>query len=588
MPATAVAFFTELLTVPFAQNIVMGNDAPVGDLKLDQQRAEILRDRLLSFIFGEDEKTVRRSYALLSFFARECDLVLNTLVGTFTSKIVPILTAVICENEDFTAQCSAFCILSRIIDFQPDAISYVQPFPKFLEAFKRIAADEITTIEQFCLFSAALSFIAVGLNLLVEIPEFQKQFSVRKSLSTLPDFLSFIFNGKTNLETRLESFLFVATVPPKTEVEYLAYSAVLSSPFFHMPLQSSFLGPIVTSIANLVPVHQPALLGTLLALQPVSVLPDLPKLVVLYCQPACATMLSEYILQVLGNGGPEIEVLVRALCDNGILSLISTLICDMGPAVPPPVVLALAQIIMSHEEATELLLSLATEILNSIFSVDSAAETALIIGAHLARISKDFLSSLAECGALNLAERALQSDVPLIRAKALDFVANLCRHAPLPKESLFSVLHSLLSNLIDSDPMCQKLAALAMGNVLFWSPQMSESAVTHVEFIKQLLLSEDRKTVEHAAGLLANIVGKSDEFVPRLVHAGAVEALLKTLETDDTLDGKTIFALAAFCQYDEGRKQLRAINAQKVIATYTSSPNERVQRYAKNLIAALG
>jgi fused-like protein len=260
----------------------------------------------------------------------------------------------------------------------------------------------------------------------------------------------------------------------------------------------------------------------------------------------------------------------------------------MGPSVPPPVVLALAQIIMTHETPTELLLSQATEILNSIFSVDSAAETALIIAAHLARMSKDFLPSLAECGALNLAERALQSDVPMIRAKALDFVANLCRHAPLPNESLFSVLHSLLSNLIDTDPVCQKLAALSIGNVLFWSPQMSEPIVNNVEFVKQLLQSSDRKTVENAAGLLGNIVAKSGDFVSRLITQGVVDALVNTLATDDNLDGKTIFPLASYCQYDEVRRHLKNISAQKLIAKYTSSPRERVQRYAKDIISVLG
>jgi hypothetical protein len=337
----------------------------------------------------------------------------------------------------------------------------------------------------------------------------------------------------------------------------------------------------------MVPMHQPALLGTLLALQRTNVLPFLPSLVGLYVQPVCAVTLSDYILEVLARPSATTEYIVNELCENGILSMISALICEMGPGVPASVVLVLAQIILTFSHPTELLLAQATEILNSIFSIDSAAETALIIAAHLARLSKDFLPSLTECGALNLAGRALQSDIAQIRSKGLDFVGNLCRHTALPDEYLQGFVPSLVANLGDPDPVCRKLAAFALGNVLFWSPEASAMVVDGIGAVTTLLKSDDPKTVENAAGVLGNLVRKSGQYVPRILREGAVDALVNTLGERPELEGKPLFPLSAFCQYDEARTYLKTINSQVIISRYSASGDDRVKRYCKNIISSL-
>jgi fused-like protein len=257
MPMAAVPFFTELLTVPFAHNIIHDNDFTLGDLRVDKARSEQLRDRLLSFLFAGSETVIAETYALLSFFARESDVMLDSFAGPFAAQFVPILTAAICQKSSAVVQSCAFCILARIIERNNDAVTFVQPFGKFLDAFKQATSDEIKTVEQLCLFGAALSFIAVTLNVLVELPEFTKTFSVRQSLSTLPDFLDITFNGKSTLEARLDSFLDVASIPPKTEPQILSYSAVLSSLFCHMPMRPECIDKCVDKIIQLVPVHQP-------------------------------------------------------------------------------------------------------------------------------------------------------------------------------------------------------------------------------------------------------------------------------------------------------------------------------------------
>jgi hypothetical protein len=333
--------------------------------------------------------------------------------------------------------------------------------------------------------------------------------------------------------------------------------------------------------------HQPALLGTLLALQPQNVVPYLPSLVPLYVSSSCASILSDFILEALAIQTPQTEYLVGCLCDNGILSLISSLICEMGPVIPPSVVLVLVQIVMTFEQPTKFLVNEAPEVLNSVFSLESAMESALIIASHLARISKDFLLPLSDSGALNVAEKALQSPIPQVRSRALDFIGNICRYVPLPGEYRNEFMSLLMSNLTDADRTCQKLAALAIGNVLATSPEVGTTVMLGIDFVKELLESEDPKTVENAARLIGNLVRKSDEHVTGLIQEGAVEALVKTLETCPELEGSTILPIAAFCQYEEGKNHLKTIEAQTLIARYKGADDARVKRYADGVIALL-
>jgi hypothetical protein len=108
-----------------------------------------------------------------------------------------------------------------------------------------------------------------------------------------------------------------------------------------------------------------------------------------------------------------------------------------------------------------------------------------------------------------------------------------------------------------------------------------------IDFVKMLLESDDSKTVENAARLIGNLVRQSDEHVAELIQDGAVQALARTLETCPELEGRTILPIAAFCQYEEGKKHLKTIGAQTMIAKYKDADDARVKKYANSVIALL-
>ena len=400
-----------------------------------------------------------------------------------------------------------------------------------------------------------------------------------------------MFKGKSGLDKRLNTLLMFGSTTPSTRNEMLCTISVLSSPFCHIPIVSSMVKSCVESITDLTPFHQPPLLDTLLSLEPKSVRQYLPSMVGLFALPSCASRLSDYFLNELSNQTPGdskvFDEFVAPLCEAGILTTIAGLICDLGPSVPANVVILLTQLILSFQRPTHLLLSQATEVLNSVFSIDSAVESGMIIASHLARMSKDFLSALSECGALNLAERALQADIPLIKTRALDFIGNICRHTALPNEYLERFTQLLIENIKDSPGECQKMAAFALGNVIFWSPSISCFVIDEIESINKLLASKDPKTVENAAGILGNIVRKSDQYVKDLIQCGSLTLIVKSIHNYDELQGRTILPLSCFCQYDSAREFLKNTNLKVLLGKYINSPNERIARYSKSIIDSL-
>ena len=98
------------------------------------------------------------------------------------------------------------------------------------------------------------------------------------------------------------------------------------------------------------------------------------------------------------------------------------------------------------------------------------------------------------------------------------------------------------------------------------------------------MTATDSKTVENAAGVMGNLVRKSNKYVHLLITNGSLDKLLLSVYNYDDLQGRTILPLSYFCQYEEARAFLKTRNCQTILSKYTNSPNDRIKRYAKSII----
>lgn len=583
MPICAVNFFTNLLSVPYAAAAINYSDPPITDLQLNQERAEKLRDRLLSFLFAPDVEAVERTYVFLAYLTQSSDILLNSLCGDFAPQFVPIATSAVIHHPSPAVKAAAFCILTKIVDKNNSLIKYIQPISGFVESLFQIVSGDLDSVCNFCVFSSAISFIAVSVNLLAQISEFQQKFSVRQSLSNMQQFVDGIFCGKEGIESRLSILMEVGAKMPETDQEILSYVSILSSPFAHVPMKEKILQQCIIGIASLLPIHQPALLSTIFTLPFNLVCPTLPSLLGLFSSPSNATVISEYITAVIAE--PEnVKSLITVLTENKYLTVVAGLISEMGPQIPPQVMYAWTQVLLSFREPTEILLHTAPQLLQTLFALDSAAETSLMVAAHLARLSDAFIPALLDANVLVLTERALQSEAVQIRIAALGFIGNFTRREPLPGEAVDALCPYIVSHLRDENQQAQRQAAFAMGNLLTKNSSAVDFILKDISAPIELLQSTDSRTVENAAGVLGNIVRRKQSVLDQMIQAGALDLMVKALGYGEETGGKVLLQIAVFCQYKQARTYLVKNGAQKSIQMYTKAKDPRVKKYAQSIL----
>lgn len=588
MPLSAIEFLTRLLSIPYGQSVVSFTEASYGDLQLNTEKSEVLRDRLFSFLFASEQDAVEKTYVFLAFLTQVSDVFLATLCGNFAPKFMPIVASSVIHHPSNVVRGAALCILARIVDKDNSAIKSIQPIDQFCEKLVKILNNELKDLQTLCIFSSAISFIAVSLKLLTEIPEFQKIYGVRSSLSNISDFVSQVFAGEEGIEFRLNSFLRLAAEPPQTESDLYCYVSVLSSPFSHFPINGELLPLCVGGITNLLPYHQPALLATMFTLDPDAVTPFIPSLLQLFNSPNNASIISEYITQILGINEKTKQELINSLCKASYLDIVAGCISELGPQIPPAVVYAWSQVILSFKEPTRILVEAAPTMLAAVFALDSAVETSLMIGAHLSRLSQAFIPKLLDAGAITLAERALQSEAVQIRTSALSFIGNFCRRDAIPSDSADRICSLIVNQLSDQSQVCVRQASFALGNVLLKNPSVASIAITEIRTILSLLTSTDNRTVENAAGVLGNLVRKNDDYLKELIDKGALDLMVRALGNGQETGGRVILQIAVFCQHKPARLYLQNMQAEKAIALFRNSSDERVRKYANSIIESFG
>ena len=584
MSGEMIPLLVELMATPYAECKYMCYHYDSSFLNIDEERAAKLRDFLLSLIFTHDIYLQIDLYNFMAFLLQVSPLFLNSVCGDFTPQIVPLIVSAFSRSESKSIKTAALSILSQLIEMDPTTVFFIQPLDPFFDAIKDLISDDPESPESLCCFSVILTFFKTSFREIKSIPKFKAKFDEPQNLS---DFIYTIFNGIDNFSNRLSLLLMFAAQTPSSKTELLGYVSILQSPFEFLVIDQKDLETCANFSSALLPYHQPSLINCILKLEQDTVLSVLPAIISLFESQTATSIMSSYFLDIIT---PEIA---DELLENDCLLYLSHVIAEMGPEVPAPTVLVLAKIILSFTEAGTLLLEQSREVLTAIFSIDMAAESGLIIAAHLARISPSFIPALTECGALNLAARALLADISRVRGRALDFIGNYCKHSPIPSDFIKMITSYVTKQLVCDDLDCKKLAAYALSNIIFHSPELIDSIMSQItldDIISNFKtsLSEDdinhKKLTENLVALCGNLVRKSDKYLQNILQSQILITFLDIIKKGGKTGSITLLHLSVFCQYESAINFLKEKGTQNIIKPYADHSNERVQRTARKLL----
>lgn len=601
MPSTAVAFFIELLVVPFCLNRIHLQSYECPDLRLTIENAPHLRDRLFALLFGSDQLMFANTLFFISFLLQISPEFLEVFSGSFAAQSLPIITSSIINNASAAVTAASFSIITLTLQKNLNTFSSILPIQQFLDKFMKILHNFPTDIPSFSAFSAALSFCSIAFGKLCQNSEFLKRCNNNSTRLDPSDYKAFI-SASIVVEHSLEKCLSIGSQMPQETLDITCYTAVISSPFVSFLLDDLMLDVCVQRLPYLLPIHVPPTLDAVLSLPEPAVTPNLPQLLGMFGVTNCAEMICMFILRQINEPKTDYSDMIDTLCDKGIIPAICRAISEQkndfeGNNINEskdngPLSLLLAHIVLNFAQPTKVLNETINEILSTILQSDSSEkdeiedETALIIAGHFARLSSDYISPLIQSGALPYAERALRSEVKEIRARASSLIGNITKHARLPQHDEELIMPLLMKQLADEDLDCRKFAAYAIGNEMYHSEAIENYISKDIPSVVDLLFSNDKKTIEYGGYLIANFIRKSDTFVSEVILGGALEKIISLILERDDLVPNLIQPLSVFCLYDEGRRLIKNREILHYLQRYTRKGSEIVRSTAQSILAS--
>lgn len=562
-PMGAVEFFTNLLCMRYAKAII-SNEKHNVKLNLDQTKAQRLRDILLGFLFRSDSVDTVEVYSLMSYFAQMSSVFLANISKDFAPQFIPIVTSVIINHPSHVVKAAGLCILARVIDKNNQAFSWILPKDQFYRALSHILTQNAIEkdISWLCEFSAALSFLSVCMKML------KSEFKVETSE---------IFTKE-----KIAAMVDIATMSPSNEADYLACMSMVSSPFKHIQKESD-MASIMAHLNKMLPVHQAATIHFLLHSSVSHILKHSGVIVPLLKDSSLSDCVCSGLISAFHNYKGKAHDLSVSLCQEGILPVI-------GSSFKKDFDVLAAHVICSFPKIEPVLakdLSAFIECLFRSASNGSIIESVLLISAHIAHVSAEFAPVLLRHGALGVAEQALKGNADLLRARAANFLGNICRHVALPAKDNAVIVPLLMSLLKSTKTDVRRPAVFAIGNILFQSPDVAAMVVEGIDDLLPLLKSQDLKTVENAACVLANLIRKNDACLQTLIEHQALQRLVENLSVGEEIGCKMILPLRIFCNYEAARKYLRRHNAAAKVQPFANHPNEGIQKRAKFILSCL-
>ncbi|KAF1331747.1 Ulk/fused protein kinase, partial [Globisporangium splendens] len=184
----------------------------------------------------------------------------------------------------------------------------------------------------------------------------------------------------------------------------------------------------------------------------------------------------------------------------------------------------------------------------------------ILIVSQLARSSQEHYDCILRANLVPDFRNLVQHPEPMVRAKSLNCIGNLCRHstlfyeqfvAPIPGST--SLLDGVIRRLADSDSYVRRLACFAIGNAAFHNDSLYSALQPAIPLLIQNLRDSEEKTRSNAGGALGNLVRNSDELCAELCNHQAPLELFELAMTDSSIASRRIvlFSLGNFCVYPQ-------------------------------------
>lgn len=572
MPFAAVDFFTQILVVPDALRKIDHVGMDIVDFTLDETRACVLRDRMWNFWLNHrtDAADASKIYAFLSYLVQMSPTFTDAISGSSAAEFLPSVTSAVIQKITPAVQAGAFAVLTKTLERNNKAIGFVQPIDELIGLLFEKLETTPSDFGEFCVFGAVMSFLSSLFPVLSQLTSFQQHCAEKRPTSSLKEFIDDICLSRiAELSNALLKF---AAERPESGEDYFLFMSMIESPFMHLTLNAKCVDRCIQSFDFVLPFHQPALLRAIFTAPTSEILRLAKPLVRLFDNSVCVDTLASMFLQTLKKRNDS--NLVSVLIKNDALLSAAKIIANNGSATPGSVVSLLTFLVISTKTATPELSEQAGDIIRSVFGVPECAEAAVIIGAHLARVSPKFLKVLDECNALQFAEAQLQKGNESTKLRAMSLIGNICKHEPMRIDLARPIIKLLVDELAgEDDKVAKKYAAYAVGNAIYHHPECGDVVVEKLDAITPLLDSKDVKEadmIDNVVGIMCNLVHLHDQHLDALLQSGAVDKILQIMATKDAYGFLVMKRIPMLCKYPKALKIIK--RHRKVIANFTTKP----------------
>eukprot|EP00941_MAST-03F_sp_MAST-3F-sp1_P003053 g3053.t1 len=217
----------------------------------------------------------------------------------------------------------------------------------------------------------------------------------------------------------------------------------------------------------------------------------------------------------------------------------------------------------------------------------------LVLFSQLARTSRAWDKQLKETNVTKCLGPLLAHADVNVRAKACNFVGNLCRHS----DSFYEDIRSLLPGVFQccDDPGTRKFGCFALGNAAYHSDLLYDELKSSIGVLVERLRDREDKTCANAAGAVGNLVRNSNRLCDSLMNAGAIEGLLAVVTMSDMERGLSprriaLFSLGNLASYPQCRTHLLKLEPPIVdqLKTLQNGVKDKaLRKYATRMIAKI-